>query len=392
MLTTFDFYCYTLQDCNSLRLSILREKLRLKSHVKCKGRPKQSSKLWPSKNKGKKTGSSASTGKENLQLNGKGSQHGNKRAANPEKEDPISPKAKRQRHQSHDVKRGRLYQPGTPAYRSRMKRERSRKKAKIARDACIREEELITIPYDVDEPTEEQICMVFSETNLLHSDIEILESSDKWLNDKLINAGQVLMKEKFGHVAGLQDVGRSNTLTFEDESEESNFIQILNCHGSHWICVTNMNCKPNVVKIYDSMRTGDVPTSTKEVIASLLHLPQSYIFLIFPDVQQQSGGSECGLYSLAFAYTLCSGKDPATIEYDQSLFRVHFLNCLKERTIASFRHCPRLYIPEEPLWRKFRVYCYCRLPDTGDSMVQCLNCHEWFHFTCVDHTEDCDTS
>ena len=88
------------------------------------------------------------------------------RAANPEKEDPISPKAKRQRHQSHDVKRGCLYQPGTPAYRSRMKRERSRKKAKIARDASIREEKLITIPSDVDEPTEEQICMVFSETNL----------------------------------------------------------------------------------------------------------------------------------------------------------------------------------------------------------------------------------
>ena len=74
----------------------------------------------------------------------------------------------------------------------------------------------------------------------MHSDIEILEGSDKWLNDKLINAG-------------LQDVRRSNALTFEDESEESNFIQLLNCHGSQWICVTNMHCKPNVVKVCDSV-------------------------------------------------------------------------------------------------------------------------------------------
>ena len=30
------------------------------------------------------------------------------------------------------------------------------------------------------------------------------------------------------------------------------------------------------------------------------------------------------------------------------------------------------------------VYCFCRLPDRGDDMVQCELCHEWYHFSCVD--------
>ena len=39
---------HTIQD--RLQLSVLRENVKLKPHIKCKGRPKHSSKLWPSKN------------------------------------------------------------------------------------------------------------------------------------------------------------------------------------------------------------------------------------------------------------------------------------------------------------------------------------------------------
>ena len=39
----------------------------------------------------------------------------------------------------------------------------------------------------------------------------------KWLNERLINAGQTMLKKKFPHIAGLQDVGKSDTCTFEEE-------------------------------------------------------------------------------------------------------------------------------------------------------------------------------
>ena len=86
----------------------------------------------------------------------------------------------------------------------------------------------------------------------------------EWLNERLINAGQVMIKEKFPHEFGLQDVGKSDTGTFD-----GNFVQILNCHNTHWICVTNILLQ--VKCIYDSMFTSNIPMNTK-VVASLVNL------------------------------------------------------------------------------------------------------------------------
>jgi len=82
------------------------------------------------------------------------------------------------------------------------------------------------------------------------------------------------------------------------------------------------------VNIYDSSHTGDVPISTKEVVASLVEATGKYLSLTFPDVLQQTGGSDCGLFVLAFAYSLCSGEEPETITYKQNELRSYFLQCL----------------------------------------------------------------
>ena len=81
-----------------------------------------------------------------------------------------------------------------------------------------------------------------------------------------------------------------------------------------------------------------IPMSTKEVVASLVNPSQRYLYLTFPDVQQQVGSSDCGLYSLAFAYTLRNGRDPAKLEYYKVQFREHFLECLKNGVIGAFPH------------------------------------------------------
>ena len=43
----------------------------------------------------------------------------------------------------------------------------------------------------------------------------------------------------------------------------------------------------------------------------MVKTPHPYFFLTFPAVQQQADDTDCGLYTLTFAYTLCSGADPA---------------------------------------------------------------------------------
>ena len=53
--------------------------------------------------------------------------------------------------------------------------------------------------------------------NLVRSDIELLESEQGWLNEKLINVGQKLLHEKFPDIEGLNDVGCSDTLTYPEK-------------------------------------------------------------------------------------------------------------------------------------------------------------------------------
>ena len=90
-------------------------------------------------------------------------------------------------------------------------------------------------------------------------------------------------RAKFPGVHGFQDVLLSRTLTFEPQAD-CEFIQTLNCAGQHWVCISTIACKPQVVKVYDSMRTGDVPTSTKESIATLLNTLARTVYLVYPDI------------------------------------------------------------------------------------------------------------
>ena len=83
----------------------------------------------------------------------------------------------------------------------------------------------------------------------------------------------------------------------------------------------DIGCKQNLVKVYDSWRTGDVTTDTKEAIANLLHtVIKEYIF--FPEVQQQKDGSSCGVYALVYVHTLAEGNDPSGFDFpDEAVLR-----------------------------------------------------------------------
>ena len=194
------------------------------------------------------------------------------------------------------------------------------------------------------------------------SDLNILKNPLGWLNAQLINAGQALLRTKFPNLGGLQDLG---TCTFDEQIGD--FVQALNCYKSHWILVSKMNCKINQVNVYDSSCTGDMP---KEVIASLVKTHNKQIILTFPDVQQQTGGADCRLFVLAFAYTLCAGGIPEKMIYKQHKFKSHFLDCLMKKEINGFPVDSIMRVPSKPLLKTFQVYCSCCLPDTGDSMIK----------------------
>ena len=97
------------------------------------------------------------------------------------------------------------------------------------------------------------------------------------------------------------------------------------------------------------------------------------------------GGSDCGLFSLAFAIDLASGVDPATISYNQSRMRLHLASCLAEKALRPFpRRKTEVRNRAPNIKLTVNVYCICRLPESfSKTMISCDHCVEWFHLRCV---------
>ena len=135
-------------------------------------------------------------------------------------------------------------------------------------------------------------------------------------------------------------------------------VQILNVTNAHWICISNRDCKPGNVKVYDSLRSGDLPMSVKEVITALIKCDKKKNFLLFPEVQQQPDSSNCGLFVLAYATTLYEGKDPTKTKYDFPRMQTHFLDCLQKKKFIAFPSTSSMYLPSKPLMISFKIYLY----------------------------------
>jgi len=158
------------------------------------------------------------------------------------------------------------------------------------------------------------------ETKLSVEDRNVLESKD-WLNDKHIHAAQQLLKKQHPQVAGLQNTILQCTSTF-DVQGRNEFVQCLNLGGNHWITISTLKCPPAVVCVYDSLHYQLSPL-VKKTVADLLQTEKEHI--IIQSTQVQEGGSDCGLFAIATATTLCHGESPVDLEYDQSSMRSHLL-------------------------------------------------------------------
>ena len=104
-------------------------------------------------------------------------------------------------------------------------------------------------------------------------------------------------------------------------------------------------------------------------------------------MQHQAGGSDCGLFAIAFAVALCFGLNPSKLIFEQSKMRDHLLHCLKENEFTNFP------FSINPMWKKKKtvinketLFCFCRgLYDS--EMAKCISCHEWFHLRCLSSRE-----
>ncbi len=89
--------------------------------------------------------------------------------------------------------------------------------------------------------------------------------------------------------------------------------------------------------------------------------------------------SDCGLFSLAFATSLCAGVNPAEECYTQSDFRVHLFKCLENRLFPTKARKNKVVSLHH---FTVEVHCTCRQPEYG-RMISSDYCLKWFHKDCV---------
>jgi hypothetical protein len=221
-------------------------------------------------------------------------------------------------------------------------------------------------------------------------------STGDWISDLHMQAANKLLKEQYPKQNGLQD-----TLVLAElcrfRSSPTDFIQIVNISRSHWVCVSNVFSSSGVVEVFDSMPAYSTSSSSlKRQVAAMLKTSEKCFDLYHVDVQRQVGGSDCGLFAIAFAASLCARNDPHTERYAQTEMRQHLAQCFEEKKISSFpnsngrRRLGRHRIINR---KKVDVFCICRLPwnkydGKRGPLVQCIRCKEWYHQKCLNIDQD----
>ena len=181
--------------------------------------------------------------------------------------------------------------------------------------------------------------------DLNEKDREIIESDSGWMNDKIINAAQKLLKPS---INGLQ-----NTLfisTFNDETgswvinkdwngQSAPSAQIHFNGNNHWL-LTYQKVNNGPVYIVDSLKSKRTLNANMTIqISQLYNVDDNYINVIIPDVQRQNNSSDCGVFSIAFLIELLLTQfavDISNIRFDHSLMRKHLLRCLNTETFSVF--------------------------------------------------------
>ena len=104
--------------------------------------------------------------------------------------------------------------------------------------------------------------------------------------------------------------------------------------------------------------------------------------------QQQRGGSDCGLFAIAFCLALASNQDPTTLRYRQSRMRSHLSEIFRTEIIKPFpvihgkqRNGIITCLKET---NTIALWCVCRLPSYAfNQMIECQKCKQWYHKPCA---------
>ena len=180
-----------------------------------------------------------------------------------------------------------------------------------------------------------------------------IKSNKYRLYSGIMDHGQALMKEQYPHIRGFYSIASMDRLPCTQPPYDQHFVQILlfkAFKGNHWIVISDVFSPKGTLDVYDSSNASRIPISEKleaheklEVhekleaqVASFFHQSITKTTMSWPEIQQQRGNYDCGLFALAFATSLCAGIDPRTLHLDQDHMRAHLIKCITDKIMQPF--------------------------------------------------------
>lgn len=210
-----------------------------------------------------------------------------------------------------------------------------------------------------------------------------------WLDDRTIDHAMALLRAQYPRIGGLLSTTSLGLLTRFPPPPTQWFVQIINISGNHWVAVSTCGCEVGFVNIYDSLHQSCTEDFAAQV-TGLLAFQGRTVCLQWPDVQQQEGGSDCGLFAIANSLTLCRGEDPRMVQYHQRHMRAHLCSSFQAGVLTPFPSMARSApaVPARVL--EVEVHCYCRRTVRAgkEDVVTCGRCGKVFHEDCIAPHDD----
>ena len=151
------------------------------------------------------------------------------------------------------------------------------------------------------------------------------------LSDIEINYAQQLLKANYPKFNGFQ-----STLVMRKVGWLENNIQIVHCTSRHhWVMTTTVNCMQGEIKVFDSM-FFNCDKETLQTVYTLYQCDSEPLTTTMCRCQKQAGGTDCGLFSIAFAVALVHGMNPGKLRFCQSKMRSHLVDCFNKQIMVPF--------------------------------------------------------
>ena len=168
--------------------------------------------------------------------------------------------------------------------------------------------------------------------NLDEQDYQLIMSPHGWLDGAIIHSAQVLLQKINPLIEGFQRPTLGPVRNFSVVSGE--FVQLLHTGQDHSVCVSSIGCPAGTVKLFDSLYHDIISQEVEDQVKDLL--ADSFQKLEYAPCQQQTNGSDCGVFAIAFATSLVLGSTPQDMTYDIAKMRLHLVTCLRAGAMTQF--------------------------------------------------------